>query len=249
MVGKLVRDFTMIDSNTLAEIRSSLFEYQPDLHLLNSEGKIKIDGVFIVYSSNKKVLDRYKISIDIPCTYPADLPIVRETGGRIPREDKYHINNDGTACVFLPEDRWRSFPVGNSFSTYLNVPLHNFFLGQTVYQKEGKWPFGECRHGSEGIYEYYFWLLDIRDKNSVHRFLHILSKYNFKKHYHYECPCGSKLLIRECCIGKIRDLRLKIPPDVAKNSIKMLGDRDSTYKKSRFTGLGRSSAGFKSPFR
>jgi hypothetical protein len=247
MVGKLVRNFTMLDSNTLAEIRSSLFEYQPDLHLLISEGKIEISGVFIVYSSNKKVLDRYKISINIPCTYPVDLPIVRETGGRIPREGKYHINDDGTACVFLPEERWRSFPVGDPFSTYLNIPLHNFFLGQTVYQKEGRWPFGEWGHGLEGIYEYYFWLLNIQDKNSVHRFLHILSKHNFKKHY--ECPCGSELLIRKCCIEKIRDLRLKISPDVAKKSIKILGDRDSTYKRSRFTELGKSSAGSKLPSR
>jgi hypothetical protein len=212
-------------------IRLDLFEHQPNLHLLVSDKGVEISGMFAVRSPDKKILDRYKILIKIPPGYPMDLPIVKETGGKIPRDIQYHINNDGTACILLPEDRWRSFPIEAPFSTYLNIPLYNFFLGQIVYRDQGKWPFGEWGHGLEGIYEYYFWLLNTRNKNVVHRFLHILSKYNFKKHY--ECPCGSGSLIRECCISKILDLRIKMSPYTVKQSMEKLNDYRPTYKKSR----------------
>lgn len=217
--------------NLVFELRTDLREKYPTLHLFVSENKVEVCGIFPVCSPGGKVIDRYKVSIELLSDYPESLPVVRETGGRIPQNIKHHINPNGTACVLIPEDRWRCFPVGSPFVKYLDVPLHNFFLSQTVYFKTGQWPFGEWSHGNTGVYEYYYWLFGVEDHLTVRRFLHILAKNNLKKHY--DCPCGSGEIIRKCCVGKIRDLREKIPPRVALCSISKLGQYPPPYKRSQ----------------
>ena len=58
-----------------------------------------------------QVLDRYSVELQLPRNHPAGLPVVRETGGRIPRDiDRHIITADGTACVLLPDERWRLWP-------------------------------------------------------------------------------------------------------------------------------------------
>ena len=215
----------------ISEIRTDLREKYPTLHLLISGNKAEICGIFPVRSPDDKVLDRYKISIELPPDYPESLPIVREVGERISQNSEHHINQDGTACVFIPDDRWRCFPIGTPFVQYLDGPLYNFFLSQTVYAKTGQWIFGEWSHGNTGIYEYYRWLCKIENNLTVRRFLHILAKNNLKKHY--ECPCGSGKLIRYCCLTKIRDLREKISPKTASHSMNRLGKYPSPYKRSK----------------
>ncbi|MGB3492836.1 MAG: hypothetical protein WBA57_08915 [Elainellaceae cyanobacterium] len=215
----------------VTEIEAELRRKYPTLHLVISENRAQIFGTFPIYSSDGKIIDRYKVSIELPSNYPESMPVVRETGGQIPQDSNHHINPDGTACVLLPEDRWRCFPVGASFVRYLDEPLYNFFLSQTVYRSTGQWPFGEWSHGRTGIYEYYQWLFEVKDNLTVRQFLHILAKNNLKKHY--DCPCGSGQVIKKCCIVKIRDLREKISPHVASSSLQKLGGHFTPYKRSK----------------
>ena len=215
----------------VTEIRSSLYEKYPTLHLLISKDKAEVFGIFPVFSSDGEVLDRYNISIELLSDYPKSLPIVREIEGRLPWKAEYHIELDGKACVIMPDDRWRCFPTVSPFIHYLDGPLHNFFLGQSVYAKTGEWPFGEWGHGNTGIYEYYQWLLNVKDNLTVQRFLHTLAKNNLKKHY--ECPCGSGQLVRKCCVAQIRNLRDKIHPEVASHSVRRLGGSFPPYKRSQ----------------
>jgi len=55
-----------------------------------------------------QVLDRYSVELQLARNHPAGLPVVRETGGRIPRHiDRHLLAADGTACVLLPDERIR----------------------------------------------------------------------------------------------------------------------------------------------
>ena len=202
------------------EIQRDLRQRYPNLHFMIVAGRTSIHGAFPVRTPDGMVLDRYQISIELPPDFPKSLPVVREIGGRIPWKADYHIERDGTACVLMPDDRWRCFPVGAPFVQYLDGPLYNFFLGQTVFAETGEWPFGQWSHGKDGIYEYYRWLLDTADDLTVWRFLHTLAKGDRRKRY--ACPCGSGRKIRKCCFFKIRDLRKKIPAHVAAAAIRRL---------------------------
>jgi hypothetical protein len=216
----------------LAEaIRTDLHARYPTLHLfIDPDGKATVCGTFPVLSTEGQVLDRYQISIELPADYPKSLPIVREVGGRIPWKAEYHVNPDGVACVLLPDDRWRCFPEGAPFVQFLDGPVHDFFLGQSLVALGEDWPFGQWSHGADGVFEYYRWLFETDDAATIARYLLVLSKLNFKGHW--DCPCGSGQKIRRCCRIKIADLRSKISPVAARKALETLGLRISHVEHS-----------------
>jgi hypothetical protein len=203
----------------VASIRAALREHQPHLHLLiQLNGRATVFGQFLVLSDNGQEIDRYQVEIQLPPKFPKMLPIVKEVGRRIPVKVERHINSaDGTACVLYPEDRWRCFPEGADFSVYLNGPLRDFFLGQSYFEREGRWPFGEWGHGVDGTMEYYAELIGSTDRDTIIRFVTVMTYPRIKRKL--LCPCGSKLYVGNCCITKVNDLRSKIDRRLAKRSL------------------------------
>jgi hypothetical protein len=202
------------------------------LHLfIDPDGSAAVRGTFPVRSLEGRVLDRYRVSIELLVDYPRSLPIVREIGGRIPWKVEFHVDFDGKACVLLPDDRWRCFPEGAPFRQFLDGPVHDFFLGQSLVALGGDWPFGEWSHGADGVYEYYRELLQTDDARTVCRFLYVLGKLNLK--LHWDCPCASGRKIARCCQARIRDLRRKTPPAVARSALERLGLKSWRYKGPR----------------
>lgn len=214
------------------EIRADLLARYTSLHLfINESGDAEVRGTFPVLSAEGRELDRYQVTIELHADYPDSLPVVRETGGRIPWCEDSHVESDGKACVLIPDDRWRSFPKGTPFRCFLEGPVHNFFLGQSLVAQGGEWPFGEWKHGREGVLQYYQELLGTEDPRTIARFLYVLKKLNLKLHLH--CPCGSGRKIEKCCKSKILDLRKKIPSATATKAMKTLGMEASPYTGSR----------------
>jgi hypothetical protein len=172
------------------EIRADLRTRYPSLHLfIEADGTSTVRGTFPVSAPDGRVLDRYQVSVEIPADYPRNLPIVREVGGRIPWKADLHVNPDGVACVLLPDDRWRCFPENAPLVRFLDGPVHDFFLGQSLVALGEEWPFGQWSHGAEGVREYYQWLLQTADAVTIVRFLQVLAKLNWKGHL--DCPSQS----------------------------------------------------------
>jgi hypothetical protein len=219
-------------SPQLAEdIRADLRARYPSLHLfIEADSTSTVRGTFPVRAPDGRAVDRYQVSIDVPVDYPRSLPIVREVGGRIPWKADFHVNSDGVACVLLPDDRWRCFPEGAPFVRFLEGPVHDFFLGQSLVALGEEWPFGQWSHGAEGVREYYQWLLQTEDLGTIVRFLQVLARLNWKGHL--DCPCGSGKKIRRCCHSKTLDLRNKIPPAVARKALETLGARQKPHVSS-----------------
>lgn len=204
------------------EIEADLRVSYPNLNLYINRGRdAEVRGTFPVRSPSGHDLDRYRVSIRLSWNYPRTLPEVREVGGRIPWSADYHVNADGTCCVLLPEDRGRCFPEGAPFKTFLDGPLRDFFLGQSLVALGEPWPFGEWGHGKEGIYEFYRELIGTDDKATIARFLRVLTKLTPKPHW--LCPCGSGKKTHRCCSAKVADLRRKVPPAIARKSAEQLG--------------------------
>jgi hypothetical protein len=223
-----VKPWHQRDPQLADQIRADLRARYPNLNLfIEADGSASVRGTFPVLSPEGRVLDRYQVSIDIPADYPRALPVVREVGGRIPWKPEFHVNRDGTACVLLPDDRWRCFPEGARFIQFLDGPVHDFFLGQSLVAVGEDWPFGQWSHGRDGVLEYYQWLLGTEDKDTIERFLSVLGKLNMKGHW--ECPCGSGRKIRKCCRARIEDLRNKIPSQTARRALEVLWATKSPY--------------------
>lgn len=208
----------------LEDLRRHLRNTYPTLHAFrNTAGHVEIAGAFVVRGASGEELDRYSISMVLLPEFPAKLPIVRETGGRIPWHEDRHVERDGRACVMIEEDRWRCFPAGSSILDFIRVPVANFFLSQSYFEEHGKWPLGEWEHGFDGVFQYYRWLIGTESNLTASRFLYVLSRQELKPHL--ECPCGSGKKIKRCCRGKIAELRAKIPWRLARSRVQKLGIR------------------------
>ena len=63
----------------------------PELRFVVENDLVYVRGSFAVMFE-AQVLDRYSVELQLARNHPAGLPVVRETGGRIPRCDDRHIN-------------------------------------------------------------------------------------------------------------------------------------------------------------
>jgi hypothetical protein len=188
----------------------------PNLHFYIHGERVLVRGTFPIIHEGEE-LDRYALEIILPADYPDRLPLVLEVGGRVPRDADHHVNGEtGEACLFVPDERWRICPPGMSLLEFLNGPVKNFFVGQSLFRLTGEWPFGQRPHGAAGIREYYSELLGTDDSTVILAYLECLSRTVLKGHV--PCPCGARRRLRNCHRAEIEALRAKIPPPVALRS-------------------------------
>lgn len=202
----------------LAEVRADVEAFSSTLHVFVEDDVVRICGTFPVRHGGDD-LEAYHIEIAFSADYPDELPIVREKGGRNPWTAKRHVYSNGNACVLLPEDRWWSFPPGRRFGEYLRGPLHNYFLGQSVVDQGGEWPFGEHDHGWHGVAEFYQEKFGTKNAAVVVRGLKLIA--DGKVRGHWPCPCGSGRIIRSCHPGII-EVAKKMPAAAARKSFDSL---------------------------
>jgi hypothetical protein len=195
----------------------------PSLHFHIVSDAVFVRGTFPI-ALEKEVFDRYLIQLNLLRDYPKSIPIVREVGGRIPHTDNRHMNPaDGTACVLLPDQRWEIWPPGSTLLHFLDGPVRNFFLGQSLVELGEPWPFGHWGHGADGIREYYAGLLGTDHVRTIAQFVEYLTKENVKGHW--PCPCGNGKRLRDCHRDMVRDLSTKIDRQVAMESLMRLRER------------------------
>lgn len=199
-----------------AQLRADVEAFCSTLHTsVDNDDVVRIRGTFPVRHGNEE-LDRYGVEIELPLEYPDRLPIVRETAGRIPWEADRH-NSNGIVCVLLPEDRWWSFPPEKPFLEYLTVPLHNYFLGQSLVEAGGTWPFSEHRHGLDGIIDFYKERFGTEDAKAAVLLLKLVAAGRFRGHW--ECPCGSGKKLRRCHWRGLVDVTNRMPRWAAQKSL------------------------------
>lgn len=207
---------------TLDEVRAAIAFDQPGLTAACNGTRMSVTGTFLVAETLDAIspagpLTSFDIRIEISGKFPHDEPKVFETGGRIPRIPDRHINGDGDCCVTIWED-WLARARDISFAAFINGPLREYFLGQYVFERTGKWPFNERPHGESGLYEAYAEIFGIRNrKTEVLYHLRLLSK-DWPKG-HWPCPCGSGKRLRHCHRDGLATLHAKVPPPLARRML------------------------------
>jgi hypothetical protein len=202
---------------SLELVREALRPQFPTLHGFQLDGHIVVRGSIPLISGGRE-LTRYQIEILI--TDDQTLPSVREIGNRIPSVADRHVSADGTLCLGVPEDLW---PVwGRSFNLreYLDGPVRDFLLGNTLVEQGEAWPHGEWAHGLAGICQYYAERLGTSEPAAVYRLLQCLSRKRIKGHWN--CPCGSRKKLRHCHFRTVIDLQQYLAPQAVLISLEQL---------------------------
>lgn len=190
----------------------------PDLTVSTADSKIHVRGSFPV-THEGRVLDRYQIEI-VWTASDIEVPTLLETGGRIPWIADRHMSRGGNACALVPEE-WLIKPRDQrTLIQYLEGPVRNYFLWQSLYESGLEAPWGERKHGVPGLLQAYGDLVGFSEENAIRECLDYLSKDKLKGHW--RCPCGSNLRLRDCHLSYLRDLRTKVPQYIAKLALKRL---------------------------
>ncbi len=157
------------------QLRTQIHQEYRSLRLVIADGTSFIRGALPITADDGTELDRYQIEVKLPADFPKSVPVVRETAGKIPRTPDRHVNDDGTACLFVRDETWKYWNNRSTLVDFIRGPIHQFFLGQTYYSENGVWPFGQRKHFAEGVAEYYFEELDTKSLMVVASFLQCIA--------------------------------------------------------------------------
>lgn len=184
------------DPDLVKEIRQDLQEHYPTLRLDIQDGQAEVRGTFPILDKDGTEFDRWEVSIVLPHGYPRDLPVVRETGRRIPANlDNHVLESDGTACVLLPETRYKWFPHGAPFREYLDGPLRAFFANQSYRARGGEWVHGEWEHGPIAAVQFYKEILGSTEDIVGWRGIIAMA---LGLRNDQLCPCGRRRPVQRC---------------------------------------------------
>lgn len=206
--GAMIFDATM--PNLFEEVHQYLEQAQQELVARSVERGVIIAGNFVVRDANGP-LDSFAVRIEVPKEFPTSSPVVYETGSRIPRLADRHIDNaEGKCCVCVWE-AWCILEQPVTFAKFMDGPVSDFFFGQSFFESEGEWPFGELSHGWPGIVEAFANVFDSEPSEQiVLRHLKFLSRRRFRSHH--PCPCGSKRPVGDCHSDKMLRLSRLVSP-------------------------------------
>jgi len=195
-----------------------------ELHFVPRAGGIFLTGYYPLFEGDR-VWDRYQVKLQVPQDSPRGIPALYEIGNRIPWESDRHMERDGKACIVLPDAYWYEHPQGMNMLDFLNGPVRNFFVNQSLIDlgQNDVWKNGEWGHGAEGIVEFYEAILGTSEDKTILAYLGILKRDVIKGHW--PCPCGSKRKLRNCHRELINELRTRIPWRVAAESEKRLTEK------------------------
>jgi hypothetical protein len=197
------------DPEGFAALREALADRYPALRLDVSDGVATVRGRFPLRDENSRLVDEFEIELVLPHSLTRQLPRLREVGGRVPRDPSRHIYPDGTACLLIEEDFWSQHPEGYTILEFLEGPVRHWLVGQVLYEASGEWPWDEWEHGLKGLLRCYRELFQVNTNEQAIAFLGVLSRKRLKGHW--PCPCGSGRRLRDCCVGKVRELHGRLP--------------------------------------
>ena len=144
-----------------------------------------------------EITDSFRLRIDIPKNFPADIPTVMEPSRKIPRDGRHHVNDDGSLCLGSPlRLRWKltNNPSLVGFAADCLIP---YFYAIFYKLKHGKFPFGELPHGGAGLVQDYAVLFRLENKEQILKAFQLLGlkrRIANKK----DCPCGCGLRLGKC---------------------------------------------------
>lgn len=143
-----------------------------------------------------EICDSYELEMFFPASFPREIPKVKELGGKIPRDGKYHINSDDdTLCLGSPLRLLReakNHPSLTGFSRQCIVPF--LYAVSKKLQTGGDFVFSELAHGKPGVIDDYKELLGLSAENQVRQALKLLGmKRRISNKLACPCNCGKRL--------------------------------------------------------
>lgn len=167
----------------------------------SSQPGLELRGVLAFHAhptGRPEITDQYAVTIVVPPAFPAALPAVTETSGRIPRDGHHHINPDDTMCLGSPlrlllklsrQPTLHGFAEG-CLVPYLYAISHKLKFG-------GPFVFDELDHGAPGALQDYIDLFGVKRPEQA-RAAWLLLAMKERRANKSPCPCGCGRRVGKC---------------------------------------------------
>lgn len=172
---------------------------------------LELCGVFAFCGQPEKrpvIADSFELTIRLPAAFPADLPSVSETGGKIPRDGHHHVNSDGTLCLGSPLRLLLALsrqPTLGGFATTCLVPY--LYAVSHKLQYGGPFVFNELAHGAKGALHDYMDLFRLKRPEQADRALRLLGMKK-RRANKLPCPCECGRRVGRCRFNvRLREFR------------------------------------------
>ena len=188
-----------------------LLRAYPDLRLRPAVGEtIRLAG-WMAFSADadglERIDDAYEVEIIVPPGFPRDLPLVKETAGRIP--NSFHTNDDGSLCLGSPVRQHLELSRSPTLPGFVQLCVIPYLYGFSFREKHGKLPFGELDHGKKGIRNDFAELFGVTNHDAAVRMVQLASmkKRDANKR---PCPCASGRRLGKCHNRRVNELRKQL---------------------------------------
>ena len=177
----------------------------------SAETHLRLKGRFVFlanHATEGEIQESFALQIDVPKSFPNDLPRVKEIGGRIPHVGEYHVNRGGSLCLGSPLSllvKISKSPSLNGFAENCLVPY--LFAISRKLKSGGSLPFGELAHGAKGVLTDYAQLFGLKELGEARYALQLLG---MKKRAanKFPCPCGCGIRLGRCKFNyRLREIR------------------------------------------
>lgn len=157
---------------------------------------IILEGEFILNAvyDEISIFDIYTIKIELEANYPNTIPVVYELSSKIPKtfQHKYSNNN---CCLGVDGDLFIKIQ-NMTVSQFLETIVTHFLFSASCFVKYGYVPFGERKHGGEGILSFYKEYFNVDSDDKVINLLFFVVGRKYRGHI--LCPCKSEIKLRNC---------------------------------------------------
>ncbi len=190
---------------------SELLTRFESLRLIPSkDGDVVLAGVIDFTASAhgcRTVTDSYEISVRVPAAYPSEVPVVHETGGRIPSD--FHKLTGNALCLGSPFRLWLLTKQNPSFPNFMERVVVPYLYAYSLHEAGEAMPFGELRHGTLGLVDDLGEMLGASDPEIATAYLQAIRR---KKRVSNKrpCPCGSGMRLGCCHNRKVNALRVAL---------------------------------------
>lgn len=159
-------------------------------------GSLKVNHIY----NDFRVNESFDIEIEVPTNYPHDIPIVREVSGKI--KDYSHIYTNRKLCLGVDGEIMLRCNGEMNLKYLIDAYVIPYLFSYRYYERYQTYPFGERRHGMDGIFAAYMEYLALKDYISVYNFLKRAQSLKYRGHL--PCPCDSGKIIRNCHAGFLK---------------------------------------------
>jgi hypothetical protein len=178
----------------------------PEMSIVPSrDSSIILRGLFSFSANHNggvEITASYQLEIEVPEKFPRILPKVVETGNKIPRDGKHHVNYDNTICLGSPLRlllKLSEKPNLVGFSEKCLVPY--LYAVSKKFQYGGDFVFHELAHGEPGIIADYCDLFGLKRREQV---INVLKLLGFKRRIANKkpCPCECGWRLGKCTLHR-----------------------------------------------